>query len=345
MNSSSLNFTVVAIFSALIAVTSCIATVTHHWSSLRIPEDTSTPLTTATGGYSIQGSYHAGLFQFCMDHPLEGHYKTCYGITMPMSFTCEGPDGDIVRSASSLYIRLTLTRISIIVGILVSLSTAIVSFIGTFKKRKAIYLWCAMALSVAQSLAFATVCILYGHTEGYWYKCGHNQCGGASRCLFSFGYSYGLALACMLLSLVVVGYLWSMRRGLPCVPAKSVGEATQLLRGAQETSSVVQVHRNSAGHISSSKDLREVPLFHRKHVPSMSDAIKSHVPVDTKPSAAAKPPLKISPNVKPLETVKLATGISSQKTPRETPPRDSQNTIEVSTESEISLSDMTSEEE
>ena len=242
MHSSSVNFTVASVLSALIAVASCIATITHHWSALKIPSDSVTPLTTATGGYDIQGSYHAGLFQFCMDSPSEGHYKTCYGITMPMNFTCEGPDGDIVRTASSLYLRLTLTRVAMIVSILIALSAAIVCFIGTFKRRKAVYLWSAMALTLTYTFALTSACVLYGYTEGYWYKCGHNQCGGMSRCLFSFGYSYGLAIACMILSFFVLSFLWSMRRGLPASPSKNNANSTKLV--SENSDSILNIHPN-----------------------------------------------------------------------------------------------------
>uniref|UniRef100_A0A7S4NER3 Uncharacterized protein n=1 Tax=Paramoeba aestuarina TaxID=180227 RepID=A0A7S4NER3_9EUKA len=203
-----------AFCSLAISFTGCIALLTHHWSSIEISEEETTPLTTATGGYNLKGSYNAGLFQFCMKNPSDGHYRTCYGITMPMDFTCQGPSGDIVRTGNELYMRLTCIRVFMIAGILFALASCILSAIGGFKKRQRIYLWCAFALAFCQVGFFTSACGLYGHTEAYWYKCGHNQCGGVFRCLFSFGYSYGLAVVCMLLSFFVLGYLFSMRRGL-----------------------------------------------------------------------------------------------------------------------------------
>ncbi|KNH04456.1 hypothetical protein XU18_4315 [Perkinsela sp. CCAP 1560/4] len=230
MNSSSINFGAISLCSLIVTCTGCLAIVTHHWSSIEIPEDHDTPLTTATGGYDLKGSYYAGLFQFCMSHPSHGHYKTCYGITMPMDYTCHGPTEDILRTSSSLYLKLTCIRVGMITGVLFAFAATIVNAIGIFKKRKGVFLWCAFALAILQSVLFTSACGLYGYTEAYWYKCGHNQCGGALQCLFSFGYSYGLALICMFLSIFSVGYLWSMRRCIPVLNKKAGEPNKQILK-------------------------------------------------------------------------------------------------------------------
>ncbi|KNH06304.1 hypothetical protein XU18_2809 [Perkinsela sp. CCAP 1560/4] len=227
MHFSWINFIFISLCSLVVMGIGSIAAITPYWSRLQIPSEMDTPLTTATGGYELTGSYHAGIFQFCLENHTEGKFGTCYGITMPMDYQCHGPSGESVRKGSQLYLRIIFVRICMLLGILFSLSVAIVTCIGSFKKRRTIYNWCAFCLALLQTVAFTAVCALYGHTESYWYKCGHNQCAGVDRCLFSFGYSYALAIGCMFLSFFILGYLWSLRRVFSSVPKKKIMEITE----------------------------------------------------------------------------------------------------------------------